>query len=117
MLTTGFGTSHAHAMPGHGGIAQSQHATAGATHDQHHQQPAQAQDDCDHAALATAQPAPHKHGTGGCCVNACFPPAVARDAVRFFPPDFDVLPVRPRADQAPALSSPNDLFRPPRGRA
>ena len=122
MLAAGLGTSHAVAMPGHAvatsgsaeGAHAVHHAEAGAHAGQH--QAAHSHGTCDDGAVPAAKDPAMQHDHG-CCASACFPAAVARDAVRFQPPHFDVLPVRPRADQAPALSSPNDLFRPPRAAA
>lgn len=113
LLLAGLGTSHAVAMPGTADGSQVAHHAdiPAANHQAGH-----SHGTCDDGAAPAAKDPAMQHDRG-CCASACFPAAMARDAVRLRPPHFDMLPVRPRADQAPALSSPNDLFRPPRGRA
>ena len=112
VLFSGFGVGHAamaKAADGthqaHGVLAKAQ--TAAPDHQKcHDQAPAQEQ-----------TPPPSQHDMGGCCINACFAPALPRDALNVTPPVFDIQTLHPSADQAPALTAVAGLFRPPRNRA
>tara|TARA_R110002124_G_scaffold90906_1_gene231737 strand:+ start:11688 stop:12044 length:357 start_codon:yes stop_codon:yes gene_type:complete len=112
VLFSGFGVGHAAMAKSADGAHQAHGAPAGAqtaTSDHqkcHDQTPAQEQ-----------TPPPSQHDMGGCCVNACFSPALPRDVLSFLPPSFESQTLHPSADQAPALTAPASLFRPPRDRA
>ncbi|MEP0336822.1 MAG: hypothetical protein ABJ388_00965 [Alphaproteobacteria bacterium] len=112
VLFSGFGIGHAAmaksangAHQAHGALSGAQAATSG--HQKcHDQTPAQDQ-----------TPPPSQHDMGGCCVNACFAPALPRDVLSVTPSVFDIQTLYPSADRAPALTAPAGLFRPPRDRA
>tara|TARA_R110000782_G_scaffold203683_1_gene292239 strand:- start:3726 stop:4100 length:375 start_codon:yes stop_codon:yes gene_type:complete len=112
VLFSGFGAGHAAMASFADGPHQAHGASAGTqatTSDHqkcHDQTPAQEQ-----------SPPPSQHDMGGCCVNACFSPALPRDVLSFTPPAFEIQKLQPSTDQAPALTTPAGLFRPPRDRA
>tara|TARA_R110000824_G_scaffold33454_1_gene107205 strand:- start:151 stop:567 length:417 start_codon:yes stop_codon:yes gene_type:complete len=112
VLFSGFGVGHAAMAMSADGTHQAHNApakvqTATPDHQKcHDQAPAQEQ-----------APPPSQHDMGGCCVNACFAPALPRDVLNVTPPVFDIQTLYPSADQAPALTAPAGLFRPPRDRA
>tara|TARA_R100001143_G_scaffold22271_2_gene23546 strand:+ start:224 stop:640 length:417 start_codon:yes stop_codon:yes gene_type:complete len=112
VLFSGFGIGHAAMAKSADGAHQTHGTLSGvqsATPDHqkcHDQTPAQDQ-----------TPPPSQHDMGGCCVNACFSPALPRDVLSFTPPAFEIQKLQPSTDQAPALTTPAGLFRPPRDRA
>lgn len=71
----------------------------------------------DQEAPPEKSPMSQLHDLGGCCVNACSPSAIPRDVLSFTPTVFDIEKLQVSTDQAPALTAPAGLFRPPRSRA
>jgi hypothetical protein len=114
VLAAGAGIGHSATQAG----GQAHHAQAAAPD---HHGDASAKSDhqkCHDQTPAQEQaPSPSQHDMGGCCVNACFAPALPRDVQNVTPSDFDIQTLYPGADQAPALTAPAGLFRPPRDRA
>lgn len=112
VLFSGFGIGHAAMAKSANGAHQAHGTPAGAqTAKSDHQK-------ChDQAPTQEQTPPPSQHDMGGCCVNACFSPALPRDVLSFTPPAFEIQKLQPSTDQAPALTTPAGLFRPPRDRA
>lgn len=112
VLFSGFGAGHAAMAMSADGAHQAHNASAGV------QTAAPDHQKChDQAQPQEQTPPPSQHDMGGCCVNACFSPALPRDVLSFTPPAFEIQKVQPSTDQAPALTAPAGLFRPPRDRA
>jgi hypothetical protein len=105
VLFSGFGAGHA-AMAMTASGAHQVHGAAAPEHQKCHDQ-----------MPAPEKSPPSQHDLGGCCVNACFSPALPREVLSVTPPVFDIQILYPSADQAPALTAPAGLFRPPRDRA